>query len=899
MLDHDTLRVLVVDEDPAALEFMSVILKSAGHGVLTARNGADALQIVLDTGPQIVITGWNMPKMNGGDLCRAIRSNRYCGFIYIIMVTAHASADLITAAFQAGVDDFAAKPIEERELLARLHAARRIIDLKGDLDKRNRELHRVNAEMAITTDKLAEANEKLHQLATTDELTGLMNRREALERLDEHWALACRHDRALSAVMMDIDHFKKVNDLWGHDAGDKALQTIAAALQRSVRVGETVARLGGEEFLVICPGASELQAARAAERWRIAVESACIAYGGHSFGVTISLGVAERRAEVESPEDLLRAADEALYHSKRTGRNRVSQASCTTYSESRATEGSLTERTKTQLDPLGSDGSRAPVKLLIIDGDDETRAARMQALKLQGYEVSGAADATSARDRVSREAPDLIVMVRRGDDVFGEACLRGGALSTETKSIPVIAIGAGSALMAVSNRSLQEDAVAWADAEASALDALLRPCRQGPAVALGADAQMSEEADEEKARVMGFLAGLASSLITADNLQAALEKIVLAAAELTRCRQVAILLPSQDQKVLTLAHSIGIDEEEAAQVRVPLVLSDDGSWMPYREKLVVNTKAQLLEHGELLGADVFRQVPLVSAVLSANRKQIGVLNITGRSASRVFTAFDLECIDLLCNLSAGAIESYQKREASNGARDAVVIALATLAEYRDDGTGKHLERVTEYCTMLAEGLRERPEFSAVITDRFIQDLRRAVPLHDIGNIAIPDHILLKPGKLTTKEMEVMERHASIGAATIRSVMEKGAPISFLEMAEIIAHCHHEWYNGEGYPRGLKGVEIPIEARIAAVADVYDALTTERVYKHAVPHEEACEIIVQGTGSQFDPVVVDAFIRKTEQFMRCSRELSDEASGSGKLGCVSPTEYVELAMPGFE
>jgi putative two-component system response regulator len=174
-----------------------------------------------------------------------------------------------------------------------------------------------------------------------------------------------------------------------------------------------------------------------------------------------------------------------------------------------------------------------------------------------------------------------------------------------------------------------------------------------------------------------------------------------------------------------------------------------------------------------------------------------------------------------------------------------------------------------------------------------------VPLHDIGKIAIPDRILLKAAKLTSKEKEVMERHASIGAATIRSVMEKGAMLSFLEMAETIAHCHHEWYNGEGYPRGLKGEEIPIEARLAAVADVYDALTTDRVYKHAVPYEEACEIIVQRAGSQFDPMVVDAFTRKTEQFMRCSRELSDEASGSGKPGCASCTEYVELAMPGFE
>jgi len=160
--------------------------------------------------------------------------------------------------------------------------------------------------------------------------------------------------------------------------------------------------------------------------------------------------------------------------------------------------------------------------------------------------------------------------------------------------------------------------------------------------------------------------------------------------------------------------------------------------------------------------------------------------------------------------------------------------------------------------MLAEDLRARGQFLDAIDDEFIRDLRRAMPLHDIGKVGIPDGILLKPGLLTDSEIVQMRRHAEIGGRTIRSVRERTPSADFLLVAEQIAWGHHERWDGTGYPAGLATQSIPLSARLAAVADVYDALTTDRVYRVAVPHEEAARVIRDGAGTQFDPTIVEAF-----------------------------------------
>lgn len=319
-------KVLIVDDDPAILRLLKKYLGETNREVLVATNGQDALRIVLAEEPPIIITDWMMPEMDGIALCRMLRNHEGVRFIYIIMLTAHSSFDRVIEAFDAGADDFLVKPIGKPELMARLRAGEHIARLESDLAKRTREIHRLNAEMAMANDKLAMANDRLKRMATTDELTGLLNRREAMNRLKQLWNEEDRYAHPFSCIMLDIDHFKRFNDTHGHATGDAVLRETAATLEASVRATDLVCRIGGEEFLILCPNVGVDGATACAEHIRVAVEEHGLMVGDHPLKVTVSLGVAERRPETLSVDDLLIAADGALYASKQAGRNRVSRA---------------------------------------------------------------------------------------------------------------------------------------------------------------------------------------------------------------------------------------------------------------------------------------------------------------------------------------------------------------------------------------------------------------------------------------------------------------------------------------------------------------------------------------------------------------------------------------------
>jgi len=196
---------------------------------------------------------------------------------------------------------------------------------------------------------------------------------------------------------------------------------------------------------------------------------------------------------------------------------------------------------------------------------------------------------------------------------------------------------------------------------------------------------------------------------------------------------------------------------------------------------------------------------------------------------------------------------------------ATIVALAKLAESRDDETGQHIERTATFCRVLAKRLRDNPSYAGSIDDTWIETIYHAAPLHDIGKVGIPDNILLKPGKLTSEEFEIMKTHTLIGAKTLQTARNNYPRNTFLNMGVAIARSHHEKWNGSGYPDGLSGENIPLSARIMAVADVYDALRSKRPYKDAFTHEESCSIIRDGSGQHFDPAIVDAFIAVETEF----------------------------------
>lgn len=215
-------------------------------------------------------------------------------------------------------------------------------------------------------------------------------------------------------------------------------------------------------------------------------------------------------------------------------------------------------------------------------------------------------------------------------------------------------------------------------------------------------------------------------------------------------------------------------------------------------------------------------------------------------------------------------------------QDVAILALATLAETRDNETGGHILRTQNYVRALAEHLRHHPRFRDSLSDEDIDLLHKSAPLHDIGKVGIPDRILLKPGKLTEDEWAIMKTHPDIGREALRVAEEQFGSTSFLRHARDIAGTHHEKWDGSGYPRGLAGDAIPVSGRLMALADVYDALISKRVYKPAFSHEKARAIIVEGRGGHFDPDVVDAFLAIEDTFQAIARAHADEPESAEGL-----------------
>lgn len=311
-----TLKILVVDDDSNSRRVLEMMLKAAGYAVTMAVDGHDALERITRDPPEIIITDWEMPVLDGMGLCRALRATPTGRLCYIVVLTAHGDEARLAEAFASGADEYLTKPLRRGELLARLHAGERIVKLEETLLRESAELRKVAAELAL-------ANRRLESFALTDVLTGIPNRRCVLDRLEQEFSAAARDKSELAVLMVDIDHFKRVNDTLGHAEGDRVLREVAQALRRNSRLEDTVGRFGGEEFLVVCPGLGMAAGAALAERLREAVEHAKLDVVTEFGPPTVSVGLAGKRGDDGLSSKLLERADAALYEAKRGGRNRV------------------------------------------------------------------------------------------------------------------------------------------------------------------------------------------------------------------------------------------------------------------------------------------------------------------------------------------------------------------------------------------------------------------------------------------------------------------------------------------------------------------------------------------------------------------------------------------------
>ncbi|MCY2958779.1 MAG: diguanylate cyclase [Planctomycetota bacterium] len=312
----DGLHVLAVDDEPSALRLLERHLVAGGYRVTTARDAETALRVVAEDAPHLLLTDWLMPGMTGGDLLRAMRATEVGRQVYGIVLTARDDEAQVVAAFDAGADDFVAKPYNPRVLMARVAAGRRMLELQ----------HRIRLDRERRATQVAELgimSRKLHAAAHLDVLTGLPNRRYAMRRLEQEWADAVRLDRPLAVLVVDIDHFKQVNDRHGHDVGDDVLRSTAAMLRARTRRADVVCRLGGEEFLVINVDSDRVGAGMCAERLRSSIEANVVKSHAFEGRVTISIGLATRGDGVSSVHELLKAADDAVYAAKAAGRNTI------------------------------------------------------------------------------------------------------------------------------------------------------------------------------------------------------------------------------------------------------------------------------------------------------------------------------------------------------------------------------------------------------------------------------------------------------------------------------------------------------------------------------------------------------------------------------------------------
>lgn len=311
------LRILIVEDDPIVRTLLETWLKvEVGHSLKSAANGSEALEMAQTFMPQIIITDWRMPVMDGLELCKTLRNSDWGQNIYVLMLTAADGDDDLVKAFDAGVDDYLTKPLNRKALGARLKAAWRYVHMRETWMRDNDRLTRSAADLELS-------NQRFQLASLTDALTGIPNRRAGQSVLIQAISAAQRYGVPLCVISIDIDHFKAINDSFGHGAGDEILQLIGQTLQQAARKEDTVCRWGGEEFFIIAPNISLSEGAIAAERYRKFVAHQAVTLQSAIASVTISLGVACLDLETKSKDQLLIEADQALYAAKRGGRNRV------------------------------------------------------------------------------------------------------------------------------------------------------------------------------------------------------------------------------------------------------------------------------------------------------------------------------------------------------------------------------------------------------------------------------------------------------------------------------------------------------------------------------------------------------------------------------------------------
>ncbi len=350
------------------------------------------------------------------------------------------------------------------------------------------------------------------------------------------------------------------------------------------------------------------------------------------------------------------------------------------------------------------------------------------------------------------------------------------------------------------------------------------------------------------------------------------EEVVQGVRKVIGCDYCALFLYDKHTRHLTLMGSEGYRQMPAG-LRVPLDDPTSIHAQAFTEEYMVHLEDITETPGvnplcESLGSALV--LPIIS-----NNGTVGVFDFGSRNPGS-FSPAEIGMCSMIVDQMSYSLENMRLVRELRDSRDAVIRGMALLSEIRDSHIGGHLNRICAMSRYLAEQLLDRPGYHEV-TPAFINIIERAAALHDVGKVGIPDAILLKPGKLTDEEFGVMRGHTSIGAELLTGLIDDFGEYAMISMGAEVAWAHHERWDGKGYPRGLKGKEIPLPARIVALCDVYDALTSKRVYKDAWTHEDTIQMIRDGSGTQFDPDLVDIFLARPQDLVRIRARYPDKDS----------------------
>ncbi len=524
-------------------------------------------------------------------------------------------------------------------------------------------------------------------------------------------------------------------------------------------------------------------------------------------------------------------------------------------------------------------GDQTHGTVLIVEDESELRFILAANLRAAGYAILETEEGGKAIELATEAKPDLIIMDVGLPGMDGVVATRMLKSHDTTSHIPVIMLTA---------RSTPKDVVRGLEAGAQEylskpfdVTELLARVRTVHRLSVARqdlnrlNTQLEAEVSAKTQRLQ-ILYEFMRDLHKANSRDHILDLLIQCVKEAVDVKRISLFVTDATGEYLVCERAVGMDPKVAGRIRTTDVAGITGQVFTSGKTLAARAYGTGLQDTRGYDRDAFLCTPLVSTSLETQDGIVGVLNVTDKADDSPFSEEEIECIRSIADATAIALDNVVRR---GRLRQSVRILLQTvghLAEFRDEETTLHIERVTKMARILAQELQRKGAYAELISRDFVEWLVQAAPMHDIGKVGIPDDILTKPGALTDEEFQIMKTHTDIGRRVLSRALDPASPNPLLQMCIEIAHCHHERYDGTGYPRRLCDQDIPLSARIIALVDAYDAITSRRRYKEARSHEDAVEIIRGDSGTHFDPVVVEAFLRCEEQFSEVRQQHADTA-----------------------